>query len=176
MSFTSFRNDPARIKQELEQSTMTGRYQLNTPGNGINMPFQEDPQLRLQKWGANLRTNIMDIDNDLRGSTRPINRDLLEINDYKTKIPASNTMLYPSAQPFIEESRASHPAWMYRDFELKRWEYPFINHQSQSATEPAFQWNIQTRILEKDYYQPSSTAQLGTPTTFSHSEWTSCLP
>lgn len=153
MSLTSFNNDPARIQKQLEQSTNTGRYQLNTPGNGINMPFQSDPQLRLQKWGANLRTNTIDIENDLRGVTRSINRDLLQVNDYKTAAPQTNVMLYPSSNPFIEESRASHPAWMYRDLEHPRWENPFINPQSKSATEQAFQWNIQTRILEKDNFK-----------------------
>ena len=154
MSFTSIKNDPARIHRELEQSTNTGRYQLNVPGLGINMPFQEDPQIRLQVWGANLRTHTLDIENDLRCMSRPLNHDLLGENNYKMVAPATTAILYPSTQPFVEESRASHPAWMYRDLEHSRWEHPFINPQALSAIEPIFNWNIQTRILEKDYFVP----------------------
>ena len=152
MSFTRFHDDPARIRQELEQSTNVGRYQLNVPGNGINMPFQEDPQLRLQGWGANLRTNTVDIENDLRGSTRKLNRDLSEINYYKAVAPMTMPISYPSTNPFIEESRASHPAWMYRDLEHPRWEHPLINPQNLQSIEQGFNWNIQTRILEKDNF------------------------
>ena len=154
MSFTSIRNDPARIRRELEQSTITGRYLIDVPGPGINVPFQEDPQLRLQIWGANLRTNTVDIENDLRCMTRPLNHDLLVENDYKITEPITSAFLYSSAQPFVEESRASHPAWMYRDLEHSRWENPIINPQAISSIEPAFNWNIQTRILEKDYFVP----------------------
>jgi hypothetical protein len=154
MSFTRFHDDPARIRRELEQSTNTGRYQLNVPGNGINMPFQEDPQLRLQHWGANLRTQTIAIENDLRCMTRPLNRDLLGENNYKTVEPFTTAILYPSTNPFIEESRATHPAWMYRDLEHSRWENPIINPQALSAIEPVFPRNIQTRILEKDYFVP----------------------
>ena len=154
MSFTRFHDDPARIRRELEQSTNTGRYQLNVPGNGLNMPFQADPHLRLQGWGANLRTHTLDIENDLRCMCRPLNRDLLGENNYKTVAPTTTAILYPNAQPFVEESRASHPAWIYRDLEHSRWENPIINPQALSAIEPAFNWNIQTRILEKDLFVP----------------------
>jgi len=154
MSLTSIKNDPARVRRELEQSTITGRYLLNVPGPGINVPFQEDPQLRLQIWGANLRTHTLDIENDLRCMSRPLNHDLLGENNYKTVAPTTTAILYPSAQPFVEESRASHPAWLYRDLEHSRWENPIINPQRISAIEPAFNWNIQTRILEKDYFVP----------------------
>jgi len=154
MSFTRFHDDPERIRRELEQSTNTGRYQLNVPGNGINMPFQTDPQMRLQRWGANLRTQTIAIENDLRCMTRPLNRDLLGENNYKTVEPVTTAILYPSAQPFIEESRATHPAWMYRDLEHGRWENPIINPQALTAIEQGFPWNIQTRILEKDYFVP----------------------
>jgi hypothetical protein len=43
---------------------------------------------------------------------------------------------------------------MYRDLEHSRWENPIINPQALSSIEPAFNWNIQTRILEKDYFVP----------------------
>jgi hypothetical protein len=50
----------------------------------------------------------------------------------------------------VQESRASHPAWMVRDREQARWEQPWLNPQA--PIEKDFYDNIQTRILEKDYY------------------------
>jgi hypothetical protein len=41
---------------------------------------------------------------------------------------------------------------MYKDLEQPRWELPWINPQSN--LELQFPHNIQTRILEKDYYVP----------------------
>lgn len=152
MAFTRFHDDPARIRKTLEESTYAESYYLNRPGTGIQDPFQKDPQLRLQGWGANLCSNGILIENDFRGMTRCLNRDLLDANDYVRHKPNTTPYLYGSAKPVIDESRATHPAWMYRDLEQTRWEYPWINPQDN--VEQAFPWNIQTRILEKDVYQP----------------------
>ena len=61
MSFTRFHDDPNRIKKQIDESSFAGRYMLNTPGQGMNLPFSEDPQIRLQKWGANLQTNTVNL-------------------------------------------------------------------------------------------------------------------
>ena len=34
MAFTRFHDDPCRINKQLQESTGTGRYMLNVPGNG----------------------------------------------------------------------------------------------------------------------------------------------
>jgi len=152
MAFTRFHDDSARIKKQLEESTFTGRYMLNTPGPGDNLPFFEDPQLRLQKWGANLKTNTVNMESDLFGLTRPLNRDLIDENNYKQHVARTGEVMYNNEKPFIEESRASHPAWMYKDLEQKRWENPLLNPLN--GLEKDFTDNIQTRILEKDYFVP----------------------
>jgi hypothetical protein len=152
MSFTRFRDDPARIQKQLEELTYSGRYLLNTPGQGTDMPYFEDPQIRLQGWGANFRKDAISIENDLLGLTRHLNRDLVEVNDYKNHAFSSFQTTYNNATPFIEESRSSHPAWMYKDLEQTRWEAPILDPIARS--EKPFNDNIQTRILEKDYYKP----------------------
>jgi hypothetical protein len=159
MAFTRFHDDPARIQKQMEISSFSGRYFLNTPGQGTDLPFLEDPQIRLQQWGANLQYNPVSIESELRGLYRPLNRDLVKENDYKTHrferngiLPAMN-MHYRTEQPFVEESRATNPAWMYRDVDIQRWEMPFINPQE--AIEQPFNWNVQTRILEKDNFTPT---------------------
>jgi hypothetical protein len=158
MSFTRFYDDPARIQQQLKEHTFVGRYQLDTPGPGINLALQEDPQMRMQRWGANLRTNTVNLESDLIGLTRTLQRDPLS-NEYTKHAAASTMPSYPMAQPFVEESRASHPAWTYRDLEHPRWELPWINPQAN--LEKRFHDNIQTRILEKDYYVPRVSIMTG---------------
>jgi hypothetical protein len=158
MSFTRFHDDEVRIQQQLFESTHTGRYQLDVPGPGSNLPFVEDPSLRLQKWGANLQTNAVNVESDLLGMTKRLGRDPLE-NEYTKVAPFTEKQSYPTNNPFIEESRASHPAWTYRDLEHPRWEHPWINPQAN--LEKPFHDLIQTRILEKDYYRPRVSVESG---------------
>ena len=152
MSFTRFHDDISRIKYGLEISTYSGRYALDTPGPGVNLPYLADSQIRMQKWGANMMTNPINIESDLRGLTRKLNRDNVQLNDYKNTAVECYKKTYENVKPFVDESRASHPAWIYRDLEQTRWEVPFLNPLAN--TEKGFHDNIQTRILEKDYYVP----------------------
>ena len=149
MAFTRFHDDPLRITKRLEEMTFTAQYQLDMPGPGMNMPYESDPNHRLQKWGANLKTNTVNLESDLRGMTRQSYRDNIENNNYKKHaVQTSDMASYAVANPYVEESRSSHPAWMLRDMEQSRWEAPILNPQS--FLEKPFTHNIQTRILEKD--------------------------
>ena len=150
LMFTRFHDDEFRIKKQLEESTYLGRYQLNHPGNGTQMPFFDDPQIRLQYWGANLTTNNANLESDLLGLSRKSNRDLVEINDYKLHAATTSQITYPRRDPFVEESRASHPAWTYKDQDHTRWETPFLNPLN--GVEIPFETNLQTRVLEKENF------------------------
>ena len=152
MSFTRFHDDPSRIHKQLEISSYAGRYMLNTPGQGTDLPFFEDPNIRLTHWGSNHKGNEIELENDLRGLTRTLNRDYENTNDYSKHSVVPNNIVYRSENPFVEESRASHPAWMYKDLEHSRWETPFLNPLN--GIEPNFHCNIQTRIIEKDLFTP----------------------
>jgi hypothetical protein len=123
---------------------------INTPGAGMNLPFFEDPTIRIQKWGANLHTNTVNIESDFFGLTRKANRDLIGYNDYKLNAVKSEKIAASTNAPFVEESRATHPAWMYRDLEQSRWSAPWLNPLND--IEMKFNTNIQTRILEKDNF------------------------
>ena len=76
MSFTSFKYDAARVKDRLNRATIKGRYYLNVPGPLNSSCYMEDPQIRLQGFGANNMSvnggHPIDIDSDLRGITRRI--------------------------------------------------------------------------------------------------------
>ena len=152
MSFTRFHDDPNRIKKQIDESSFTGRYMLNTPGPGMDLPFYEDPHMRLQKWGANLQTNTVNLESDLRGLSRTQNRDNITLNQHTKYQTSSSKPNYRTEQPFVEESRASHPAWMYKDLEQTRWEQPLLNPLN--GLDKHFDENIQTRIIEKDNFTP----------------------
>ena len=50
MSFTRFHDDKYRIKKQVEESIYAGDYFINAPGPCVDLPYMEDPQIRLQKW------------------------------------------------------------------------------------------------------------------------------
>lgn len=146
MAFTRFKDDPARVNKYLEESTSVGKYHLNTPGNGLQNPYIDDTHIILQKWGANLQSNSLLVENELRNLNRPLTRDL---NKYKPV--NSNSQSYPVKNFDIDESRASLPAWTFRDKDIQRFDFP-IDLNINSNLDAPFQNNLQTRILEKDYY------------------------
>lgn len=151
--FTSFKNDQSRIKKNLEISSYAGRYFLDVPGPGLDIPFMEDTQVRMQKWGANLQSNMVDLEGELFSINRKISRDYNDHDQYKKFIVDSNPIQsFSTKNPFVEESRSSHPAFVYRELETNRYETPWINPQAN--LEKPFHDNIQTRILEKDNYIP----------------------
>jgi hypothetical protein len=152
MAFTRFHDDPLRIQKQLQEITGTGRYQLDRPGNGLNLPYFEDPHIRLERWGANLGTNTVDLESDFRGITRKLTHDLV---DYKSKTPKTTLLSsYGTENAFVDESRATHPAWMFRDLEQSR--FDFLLHDYQSKTEIPFENNSSTRIAEKDAFVRST--------------------
>ena len=155
MSFTRFHDDPHRIRQHTEDSSYVGKYYLNTPSQGSHMPFFEDPQIRLQRWGANMMFNGMNIESDLRGLTRKLNHDSIQNNEYNNMACSQGRVSYSGSRDFltVDETRSSNPAWLLRGIEIPRWEEPIINPQAN--VEKRFIDNVQTRIVEKDSFQPT---------------------
>lgn len=149
MAFTRFHDDPCRIKKQLQESTDQGRYILNVPGNGLKPHYIDDPYLRLQKWGGNLRTNTINLENDLRGLTRGVNKDCLEDN-YNLHKAETNDVKYPTTGTITDQSRATHPAWMSRDLEQVDWYTLQLNPQENTCI--PFENNLNTRMIEKDRY------------------------
>jgi hypothetical protein len=153
MAFTRFKYDECRTKKQLQQSTDPGRWILNVPGNGSTPCYVEDPQIIIQKWGANLRTNTINLESELLGINRPISRDCLGKDNYINFKVDSKEVNYPSCNNlYTEQSRAITPAWMVRDEERNLWGFPVFNPQENVCF--SFENNLSTRILEKDYYTP----------------------
>ena len=147
MAFTRFKDDPARVNKYLEETTSIGKYHLNTPGNGLDNPYIDDTHIILQKWGANLQSNSLLVENELRNLNRPLSRDL---NPYKHV--DSHSYQFPVKNFNIDESRASLPAWTFRDKQEVRFDYPLNKTQYNKSMTIPFQNNLQSRILEKDFY------------------------
>jgi hypothetical protein len=154
MAFTRFHDDPCRIKKQLQETTGIGRYMLNVPGNGVNVPFIEDPFIRMQKWGANLMSNPINLESDLKGLTRSINRDCVESDNYKTHAVKTAKVNYPSLQTVTEQPRITHPAWTARDLAQTKWDVLPLNPQ-ENVCYP-FENNVSTRIVEKNSFIPCS--------------------
>lgn len=156
MAFTRFKYDDCRTIKSLQQQTDPGKWILDVPGNGINPCFIEDPQIRIQKWGANLRTNTINLESDLMGVNRKITKNDC-IDDVYTKFNVPNNAIHSDncKAEFTQQSRAIAPAWMVRDLEQVDWYYPPINPQINTCL--PFQNNLSTRILEKDYFLPKTT-------------------
>ena len=156
MAFTRFNYDNCRTAKLLQESTGPGRYMLNVPGNGTTPLYYEDPHIRLQKWGANLlntpNNHPIDIASDL-------DRRNVKYQKYcpTSKYPYSGVVSttknnYPIMKAYTDETRSSHPAWMYRDLPQTRWEYPLLNPQENVCM--PFHNNVSTRILEKNTFIP----------------------
>jgi len=157
MAFTRFNYDDCRKKKKLQESTGPGRYSLNMPGNGSNPCFFNDPQIRVQKWGANLRSVVngapIDIDSDLTGRTRKLRKYCKQYKFPNDGVPVTQKIEYPvCGEALTDESRATHPAWMYRDLEQTR-KYPLFLDPLENCLVP-FETNLNTRLLEKDNFIP----------------------
>lgn len=158
MAFTRFHDDPCRIQKYLEETTNIGNYGINVPGNGLNLPFLNDPHIRMQKWGANLSQNQIALESDLRGQTRALNRDLLKENNY-TNYLNNNNLYYVNSYPvnsneITGQPRASHPAWTLRELDSinapNNFNYLLMDPQENTCI--PFHNNIASRMVEKDYY------------------------
>jgi len=152
MSFTRYHYDLVRSRKQLQELTDQGRWILNTPGNGINPYYYEDPHIRLEKWGGNVSSgNVVDNMSDLDGRNRVLNHEGATYkknenpSEYKKKS-------YPNFKPYTNETRVTHPAMMYRDLSQTRWEYPLFDPQEHAYT--TFLTDISTRIVEKTNYKP----------------------
>jgi len=152
MSFTRFHDDPCRIEKQLQESTDQGRYIINVPGNGDKPCYMNDPYIRMQKWGGNLRTNTINLESDLLGLQRNSNRDCIDLNNYKFNEVNSKPISYPRCNLTTDQSRATHPAWTTRDLEQVDWYFLPLNPQENTCI--PFNNNLSTRIIEKNDYKP----------------------
>lgn len=145
MASTRFHDDECRIKKQLQESTGPGKYMLNVPGQGSTLTYFDDPHIRMQNWGGNLRTNFFDLENELR---RPSNnfRDCANVSEDRVFTIAKDTNEYNNE--VTSQSRVTHPVWEFREKGVNNFDYLFMNPQENVCF--PFHNNISTRITEKD--------------------------
>ena len=159
MAFTRFNYDECITKKILQESTGPGRYMLNVPGNGCKPCLMADPQIRLQGWGANLRSvpggAPIDINSDLLGITRQLKKDCTMAEYPNAGVVYSKTVRYPTCKaPITDQSRATNPAWLTQEKTIYQYEFQplFLNPQENVCK--AFHNNLNTRLLERDNFVP----------------------
>jgi hypothetical protein len=160
MSFTRFHDDPDRIKKQLQQSTDVGRYCLNVPGPGEKPVYFEDPYIRAQLWAGNVMTNTVDVEAELFGLSRRLNRDSVDNyhhDERASRATRTNEMIRCPTRggSSVEQSRATHPAWMLRDVEQDNWK--MLHFDPQENVFMPFYNNMNTRIIEKDRFVSQTT-------------------
>tara|TARA_Y100000748_G_scaffold304103_1_gene311797 strand:+ start:1860 stop:2330 length:471 start_codon:yes stop_codon:yes gene_type:complete len=94
--FTRTKDKANKIQYDLNVMSYHNNYTFNTPGNGTTLAYMTSPHIRLQKWGANVRSNMTEIEDDLRGKTRLLNRDDVDENQYDLHNAMSNSLGFES--------------------------------------------------------------------------------
>lgn len=152
MSFTRFHDDPNRIQKTNLETSAINDYTFNVPGNtNTKSLFVDDPYVRMQKNGTTLCRNMVNIEAELHGLDRVLCRDNLTKNNYlKTQMVKQYIRPSSLSKNITKQSRASHPAWMVRTTKNNRSD--FLLEDPQKNVELPFLANLDTNILEKDYY------------------------
>ena len=81
------------------------------------------------------------------GLNIPLNRGNINYKDVATYSKNNN---YSSNHFHINETRTTDPVWKYRELPQQRYDFVFDNPQKHVFKE--FTSNLNTRELEKDYY------------------------
>tara|TARA_Y100000385_G_scaffold72802_1_gene73431 strand:- start:398 stop:862 length:465 start_codon:yes stop_codon:yes gene_type:complete len=92
--FTRTKDRGNKIHYDLEVLAHNNNYTFSKPGNGTSLAYMKSPNIRLQQWGGNIRTNMTEIEHDLRGQTRKLNRDNIDANDYKKNEASSQPLVF----------------------------------------------------------------------------------
>jgi hypothetical protein len=156
MAFTRAYDDKDRVNMFLEQDVNNLKYMVNVPGNGTTPSYIVDPQIRLQKFGANISENMVDINSGLKGMNKTLSRDGFQQNNGRAgnSEPFNNDYMkynFPTISSAItDQPRATEPAWALRGLEQNNWDY--LHSNPQNNTERMFENNTSSRILEKDNY------------------------
>ena len=109
--------------------------------------YSEDPHIRLQGWGGNIRhsNNNLDIDSYLLGYYNQNTLDYTKNPKIKTTLENTKKM-----EQITDESRATHPAREYRSVKVDRFNYLFENPQNHYKI--PFAHNVDSKEIAKKEY------------------------
>jgi hypothetical protein len=145
---TNIRESKGRKIKETEISTYQGRYYLDTPGNGLTLPYYSDPHIRIQtSSGVIGESGTVDWESELRGITRPLVRG--DVFDYRAAKLPNIGRVHEYTQAISDESRTTLPAWTFRELEQNRWETPFLNPIDKAIIPFDINMNIRRRECDQ---------------------------
>jgi hypothetical protein len=140
-----------------KQSIRSGMMSLTRPLNPT--AFMDDPYIRQQRWGNNIRVPArlgfiptetpLDVENNLMSRDVHLSKYCSSKQFPQTKRSTVQIAISQTINtPITQQSRASHPAWMYKDKEQTRWDYLPLDPQENVAM--SFSNNLSSRILAKN--------------------------
>ena len=146
------RDNIEKMELKSDQYNNTLEYMLNVPGTGTKPDYIVDPQVRLQKFGANLSVNVVDINSKLLGVNKQLNRDHFVENTRDSAFNDTYKLYtFPEISTAItDQPRSTMPAWELRGLEQNNWNY--LPNNPQNHTEILFVNNVNSRLAEKDIY------------------------
>ena len=149
MAFTRIKDDEVRVKKYIQETTDQGLYGLNTPGQGVSLSYMSGPQTRLTHWADNMADNAIDVENDLRGLSRFLNRDIVQQNDFKHNAVDFKHRSYSSSTEteVTDESRATNPTWWHR--EQQQYRSQILHYDPQENAITPFTNNVSSRFEQK---------------------------
>jgi len=145
---TNIRQSKGRLIKEAEISTYQGRYYLDTPGNGLQLPYFEDPHMRIQTSSGIIGVSgTVDWESELRGITRPLVKG--DVYNYRDSKLPSIAPIHSYQAPISDETRSTLPAWTFREKEQDRWETPFLNPIDKAIIPFDINMNVRRRECDR---------------------------
>jgi hypothetical protein len=133
--------------KQLQEFTDPGVYTLQVPGNGEKMAYVADPQMRLQRWGANRHNNFVQVESELWGMQHKLTRDCtqgIHVNAFPIRYETEKGEV-------TAQSRTLNPAWELRSEEKTRWDPTQQDYQKHVLI--PFQNNNETRQSARDTFR-----------------------
>ena len=94
----------------------------------------------------------IDIETDLKNVNRKLSKYCEKDSFPKKTVSAYNVTYENTNQIFTDQSRTTHPSWLYRDLEQNHM-YPLHNDPQENVCKH-FHNNLNTRLLERYNYKP----------------------
>jgi hypothetical protein len=94
----------------------------------------------------------IDIDSDLKNVGRKLKKYCKDEKFPQKTVKTFNVEYKSNNTSFTDQTRATHPSWLYRDLEQNH-TYPLLLDPQENVCK-RFHNNINTRLLERDNYTP----------------------
>jgi hypothetical protein len=161
-SFTRRQYDGCKTNDDLRVTTGPGRYQINAPPQYCNASFAPEPTIRQQRWGASLNGTFVktDVESDLLNLNRPTTKTICDQYDPGADEVNRGGRTDVKEQSFPQTfSRLVDPPSTGRAVGWNRWEW--LCENPQEAVMMPFDWNLTTRLAQKDQFRPCIPVPIG---------------